>query len=104
MRALISILMVAVAALAPTPSVSAVESGGVFYAVDVSRVGPQVLRALRTDSGVIAWYELGDVLVVAGTSASRNRAAAKAVVTEVEAPRPGEQLFVTRHVHPNDIE
>ncbi len=104
MRALITILMVAVAALAPTPSVTAVTSGGVYYAVDVSRVGPQVLRALRTDSGVIAWYELGDVLVVAGTSASRNRAAAKAVVTEVEAPRPGEQLFVTRHVHPNDIE
>ncbi|MBK6317084.1 MAG: DUF4910 domain-containing protein [Blastocatellia bacterium] len=106
MRALISILMVAVAALAPTPSVSgaAAASGEVYYAVDVSLVGPRVLRELRSDPGVESWYELGDVLVIAGTSGSRNRAAAKASVSDVESPRPGEQLFVTRHVHPNDIE
>lgn len=105
MRSLTALLMAAAILLAAGPSSSraAAAPDRSWYAVDVSRAGPVLLRQLRGDPGVEAWYELGDVLVISGTPGSRRRAAMRASVTDVESPGPDERLFVTRHVHPNDI-
>lgn len=106
MRALTALLMAVVIVLAASPSLSspAEAASRSWYVVEVSTAGPEVLHAVRSDAGVRAWYELGDVLVVSGTKASRTRAALIAPVSDISSPASDESLFVTRQVHPNDIE
>lgn len=106
MRSLTALFMAAAILLAVDPAFTrpASASGPSWYAVDVTMAGPAVLTSLRTDSDVAAWYELGDVIVVSGTTDSRKRAARLAEVTDVVPPRNDEVLYLTRHVHPNDVE
>jgi hypothetical protein len=83
------------------PAASAAEPA--LYSVDVSRAGVANLAALRGDAGVVWWVELGDLLVVSGTTTTRARAARRFRVTDVEAPAAGEQLYLGHHVHRNDL-
>lgn len=105
MRAFTAFVVAVVLVLVIEPSVSRpIEAAGnVWYAVDVSAVGAQALRGLRSDAGVAAWYEIGDALVVSGTTGARNRAALLAPVVEIVGPGGDEQLYFTRHLHPNDF-
>jgi hypothetical protein len=89
--------------LVAATAVTARAGEGACYAVDVRQCGPERLARLTSDPDVRWWAELGDVLVVDGTAASRARAAERLVVTDLEGPGSGERLYLTRHIHPSEI-
>ena len=94
---------VVLAALVVSTIAPVAADGDRLYAVDVAKGGPELVVALTSDRGARWWIELGDVLVVSGSSRARGRAAARARVRDLDAPRAGERLYVTRLVHPNHI-
>lgn len=97
-------LAVLLTAPLPAPANAGSPPARVLYGVEVGSVGLRGLLALERDPDVSWWAELGDLLVVSGTDASRTRAARRANVRSLAAVGEGEGLYVARHIHPTEVD